>query len=117
MPHEHMYEHARTYYNYYAPPETFYSDACGHHYPGGYGLNKTTVVWQTGCTHLGPSPLTWGIAQKLQYNHANRHYCLGGGAAGYGHHGFGRHGHGFHGHHHGACETGDCGGAAAGNCN
>ena len=123
MPHEHMYEHSRNYYNYYAPPETFYRDDCGA-YPGGYGLNKTTVVWQAGCTHYGPSPHNWAISQKLHSKLASMHYCLGNGA-GCGHLGCGPHGcrlHGHHGlrHHHlgagcadGNCTSGDC---ANGNC-
>lgn len=95
MPHEHMYEHRRTYYQYYAGPEAFYRDDCGRAHPGGYGLNKTTVVWQNGGSHVGPSPCSWACMQNLCYRFAKCHYCLGGhcGSAG--------------------CAGGDCGGSSS----
>jgi hypothetical protein len=77
MPHEHLYEHRRTYYQYYGGPGAFYQDDSGRAYPGGYGLNKTTVVWQNGKSHVGPSPFSWNCLQKLGYGIAGRHYCLG----------------------------------------
>lgn len=99
MPHEHMYEHRRTYYQYYGGPGAFYADNCpGGAHPGGYGLNKTTVVWQNGGSHVGPNPLHWSSAQGLGYRIASRHYCLGNG---------------------GGCAGGQCSGGAGcatGNC-
>ncbi len=85
MPHEHMYEHRRTYYQYYGGRDAFYHDDCGRAYPGGTGLNKTTVVWQNGKSHVGPSPLSWNCLQRLGYGAAGRKYCLGShhGAGGY----------------------------------
>lgn len=57
MPHEHMYAHQRDYYRYYAGPESFYSNQCGGpSYRPGYGLNKTTVRWQSGCNSVAPLP-------------------------------------------------------------
>ena len=59
-PHEYLYEHRRVYYNAYAGPEAFYQDpgrmgyGCGNQ---GYGLNKTTVVWQAGPLAIGPNPI------------------------------------------------------------
>jgi hypothetical protein len=117
MPHEHMYEHTRNYYQYYGSPSGFYSDNCGHAYPGGYGLNKTSVVWQNGASHVGPSPFSWTRLHRLCYAAASAHYCLGSGAGcGYG--GLGAHGFSLHGHHGGACASGDCGdaGCASGSC-
>lgn len=56
MPHEYLYEHNRTYYNYYAGPEAFYSNPAQCR-AGGYGLNKTTVVWQASGFSFNPVPL------------------------------------------------------------
>jgi hypothetical protein len=94
MPHEHMYEHSRNYYNYYAPPETFYHDPC-HCRGGGGGLNKTTVVWQNGGSHVGPFPFSGGAAAAFKYRVHSARYCLGH--------------HGVHGFSLGGCATGDCG--------
>ncbi len=110
MPHEHMYEHRRNYYQYYESPDAFYRDDCGKAYPGGYGLNKTSVVWQNGASHVGPSPFSWTRINQLHYSAASRHYCLGSGG---GAHGISlRHGHG------GGCAGGDCSGGSqcAGGC-
>jgi hypothetical protein len=115
MPHEHMYEHRRNYYQYYGGPESFYQNPCpGHTFPGGYGLNKTTVVWQNGASHVGPNPLHWASAQGIGYHIASRKYCLGDGTAGgcFGGHCLGGHCAGGHcrgGH----CAGGDCAGGAA----
>jgi hypothetical protein len=106
MPHEHMYEHRRNYYQYYGGPGAFYQDQCGA-YPGGYGLNKTTVVWQNGASHVGPSPLNWHCLQRIGYGVAGHHYCLGGGCGAHGCRG-GHCGHGFGGH----CAGGQCAGSA-----
>lgn len=54
-PHEFMYRHTRTYYNFYGNSEQFYSDPYGYCRQG-YGLNKTTVVWKTGCNHFTSVP-------------------------------------------------------------
>ena len=48
MPHEMMYTHSRNYYNFYGGADEFYARKYGHQ-AGGAGLNKTTVVWQSGC--------------------------------------------------------------------
>ena len=105
MPHEHMYEHRRNYYQYNAGPEAFYHDqGCGYRYPGVYGLNKTTVVWQNGCSHVGPSPFSWATAQRLAYGVASCKYCLGAGC-------------GAHGCSGGQCAGGNCsGGCGPGGC-
>ena len=58
MPHEHMYEHIRTYYQYYGGPGAFYQDPC-RGTANQYGLNKTTVVWQNGASHVGTLPFKW----------------------------------------------------------
>ncbi|HRE99462.1 MAG TPA: hypothetical protein PLI18_03020 [Pirellulaceae bacterium] len=68
MPHEYLYQHTRTYYNTYGGPEMFYQDpgrygACGGN---GYGLNKTTVVWQSGAFYYGPNPLRVLPLQQLR---------------------------------------------------
>lgn len=51
-PHEMMYAHKRTYYTPYAGPSSFYQ---GH--SAGYGLNKTTVTWQSGGFNVNPLPI------------------------------------------------------------
>lgn len=51
-PHEMMYAHKRTYYTPYAGPSSFYQ---GH--SQGYGLNKTTVTWQSGAYSFNPLPI------------------------------------------------------------
>ncbi|MCA9104092.1 MAG: hypothetical protein KDA83_01620 [Planctomycetales bacterium] len=59
-PHEYLYEHRRVYYNAYGGPDMFYQDpgrrggACAN---PGYGLNKTTVVWQAGPLAINPNPI------------------------------------------------------------
>lgn len=75
MPHEMMYTHSRNYYNYYASPASFYSDMCGGHGRGpGYGLNKTSVRWQSGTNSIAPLPGTLFPFQKLQNLwHHNHH--------------------------------------------
>lgn len=58
LPHEYLYEHSRVYYNTYGGPEAFYQDpgrrrgACNP----GYGVNKTTVVYQSGFLSYKPMP-------------------------------------------------------------
>ncbi|HMO13012.1 MAG TPA: hypothetical protein PKD64_07915 [Pirellulaceae bacterium] len=76
-PHEHLYTHRRTYYNYYAGPEAFYGDACKRKATGGGALNKTDVVWQSGNMHYGNFPGSLTSLQSLQYKFYNRRYCLG----------------------------------------
>ena len=59
MPHEMMYAHKRNYFNY------DYSTA---YQGGGAGLNKTSVVWQSGgANHLAPLPFTRPNFAKLTY--------------------------------------------------
>ena len=77
-PHEHLYSHKRTYYNYYATPDQFYGDGCARRPTGGGGLNKTTVVWQSGCNHFGYFPFNYtGGLDALKYNFKRKKYCLG----------------------------------------
>lgn len=76
QPHELMWQHSRSYYNYYAGPEAFYRDPCNCN--GGGGLNKTTVVWQSGANHMGPLPFSYVPLAKLHYHRAQRRYCIGG---------------------------------------
>jgi hypothetical protein len=65
-PHQMMYEHNRTYYNTYGGPGTFYQDPCqGGNSGPGYGVNRTTVVWQHGGTFATPYPFQFR-------NHGNR---------------------------------------------
>ena len=51
---------ALVYYNAYGGPDMFYQDpgrrggACAN---PGYGLNKTTVVWQAGPLAINPNPI------------------------------------------------------------
>jgi hypothetical protein len=84
-PHEHLYEHRRVYYNYYAPPSAFYTDPCSRHQPTGGALNKTTVVWHSGFNHFGPLPGSITPLANLYYRHAANKYglrdeaCFGGG--------------------------------------
>jgi len=75
MPHEFMYAHQREYYRYYATPETFYRNQCGggHAYPGGYGLNKTTVRWQSGSNSVAPLPGNILPIQRLNSIWSNRY--------------------------------------------
>ena len=76
MPHEHMYGHRRDYYNYYATPQSFYANQCGGAtYRGGYGVTKTSVRWQAGCTHIAPLP---GITVPFQRasNLWNKRYTI-----------------------------------------
>jgi hypothetical protein len=53
-PHEMMYSHRRTYYTPYGAG-AFYGDAYG--YGGTSGLNKTTVIWQSGSQHFSELPI------------------------------------------------------------
>ena len=77
MPHEMMYTHSRNYYNYHATPASFYSDMCGGHgRPPGYGLNKTSVRWQSGSNSIAPLPGTLFPFQKFQ-NLWNQHRHAG----------------------------------------
>ena len=74
MPHEFMYEHQRDYYRYYATPETFYRSQCGGPYdPGGYGLNKTSVRWQSGSNSVAPLPGNILPIQRLNNIWSNRY--------------------------------------------
>jgi len=78
QPHEHMYEHARNYYNWYAGPEATYANPCrggNCGQMGGGSLNKTTVKWYSGYNYQGP--LLSGVApfQRLNYRLANYWYC------------------------------------------
>ena len=66
MPHEMMYQHSRNYYNYYNT---------GGYY-GGNALNKTSVRWQAGNTHMGPLPFATGLS-GLGYRFGSRRYCIG----------------------------------------
>ena len=69
MPHEFMYSHSRNYYNYHATPEAFYRDMCGSkHYRPGYGLNKTSVRWQSGQSSIGPLPGNMFPFSRLQHH-------------------------------------------------
>lgn len=69
MPHEMMYEHQRSYYNYYND---------GSFKGGGPSLNVTSVRWQNGHGDYRPLPLSNYYLSKLQYGLANRAYCMGG---------------------------------------
>lgn len=74
MPHEFMYAHQRDYYRYYATPENFYSNQCGGPTDrGGYGLNKTTVRWQSGSNSVAPLPGNILPLQKLNYIWSKRY--------------------------------------------
>lgn len=123
QPHEMMWQHRRNYYNYYAGPETYYRDPCGaRSYPGGGGLNKTTVVWQSGCNHMGNLPGSMIPLARAHYAWAQRYYCIGGncggGVGGIGSHVRGAAGAVLH-HGHGGCAGGGCGGTggcATGDC-
>jgi hypothetical protein len=97
QPHEMMWQHRRNYYNYYAGPEAFYSNPCNCR-GGGGGLNKTTVVWQSGCNHMGQLPGRMVPFSKFQSSLARRYYCIGGNCGGAG----GR-------IQAGSCATGTCG--------
>ena len=68
-PHEHLYQHNRTYYNYYGAPGGFYSNpyGCGAGGCGAQGVNKTTVIWQAGCNHFGPLPSSLNFMNRLHY--------------------------------------------------
>ena len=67
MPHEMMYSHSRNYYNFYANPSSFYCDMCGGHCNrSGYGLNKTSVRWQSGTNAVAPLPGTLFPFTKAQ---------------------------------------------------
>ncbi|MEM7455350.1 MAG: hypothetical protein AAF456_13450 [Planctomycetota bacterium] len=110
MPHEMMYAHQRNYYNYYGNG-SYYDNCYGH--GGGGGLTKTTVVWQNGCSHMGPLPGSGRFAE-WQYAWQRYLYCIesggsncgsflhGGGGGGFGSR---LHGHGF-GCTSGSCDTG-----------
>ena len=67
MPHELMYQHQRSYYNYYATPASFYCNQCGINPRSGYGVTKTTVRWQNGCTHMAPLPGVSNPFSRLGY--------------------------------------------------
>ncbi len=121
MPHEHMYAHQRDYYRYYATPESFYCDQCGGgRNQGGYGVNKTTVRWQSGSNSVVPLPGVTLPFQKLQ-NAWNRRYTVPRPKTGLlhgalGHHGGGHFG-GLGGLGHGSgggCSDGSCGGFDSG---
>ena len=64
MPHEMMYAHKRNYYTPMPAPGGYYQDPTGCS-TGGYGYNKTTVVWQHHGLSIGPNPLG-GCFQKLR---------------------------------------------------
>lgn len=86
MPHEMMYTHSRNYYNYYAGADEFYSPKYGHQ-RGGAGLNKTSVVWQSGCNHMGPLPGNMYPFAGLHYKIAAHKYGLNPARTGHlGHH-------------------------------
>jgi hypothetical protein len=131
MPHEMMYQHSRNYYNYYAGPDSFYCNMCGGcSYRPGYGVTKTNVRWQAGCSHIAPLPGTWACFQKVAYCLNRLHTvkppggCLGckgghcghcgrlgckGGCLGHGcHGGKGCLGRGCHGRNSGQCSDGQC---------
>jgi hypothetical protein len=73
MPHEMMYAHKRNYYNY---------DYNTAYYGTGAGLNKTSVVWQSGgANHYAPLPFTRGGMAKLTYALQAKMYCLDGSCA------------------------------------
>ena len=81
MPHEMMYTHSRNYYNWYAPADQFYARKYGHH-SGGAGLTKTTVRWQSGCSHMAPLPGNMWPFAGLHYKIAAHKYCLKSGGKG-----------------------------------
>lgn len=68
-PHELMYQHHRTYYNFYNPQGGFYADPCRGQYNaiGNQGINKTTVTWQAGDNYYGPLPASLNSIHRLQY--------------------------------------------------
>lgn len=110
-PHQHLYAHRKTYYNYYAPSQAFYSDNLKHG-RGGDALNRTSVVWKSTGYHYGNLPFSSFLAQRFKYNIASQKYGLNGdrGLVGPGYGGqFGGH-HGGHGGHYGGgdCQGGNC---------
>ncbi len=76
-PHQHLYNHSKTYYNYYGSADQFYSDTLrgGR---GGDALNKTTVTWKGTGNAFGNLPFSSYPAQKLKYGIQARKYGLGG---------------------------------------
>ena len=73
-PHEHLYQHNRTYYNWYGAPGGFYSNSnqCG----GPQGLNKTTITWQSGDNYFGALPGSRNMVNRWQYwNEARKFRC------------------------------------------
>lgn len=102
-PHEHLYQHRRRYFNYYAGPEAFYGDPCKRRPTGGGAVNRTTVIWQAGCQHYGNFPFSLTTLQRAQYNLFRKKYCLGASCSGTGKH---RHAHGYGA---GGCSGGNCG--------
>jgi hypothetical protein len=115
MPHEMMYTHSRNYYNFYASPSSFYCNMCGGPtYQPGYGMTKTSVRWQNGCTHIAPlagtiTPFS-RIANCLNGLHAVRPPRPGL------HGGLGAHLRAKHAHHAARAATGMEGGAVDGGC-
>ncbi len=112
QPHELMYQHRRNYYNYYAGPESFYANSCTGR-GGGGGLNKTTVVWQSGANHMGNLPGAMAPFGKLHYALASRYYCIPGSGAGLA---GGVRGHLAGGLHHHGATTGSCSSGTCGEC-
>ncbi len=108
QPHELMYQHRRNYYNYYAGPETFYRDMCAGCNTGGGGLNKTTVVWQSGANHMGNLPGSMAPFARFHNAYSQHRYCVGGNCGG---------GVLNHGHRAAGCQTGTCGSAGCSTCN
>ena len=92
MPHEMMYAHQRNYYNYYGDGN-YYGSCYGHNHGGG-GLTKTTVVWQNGCSHMGPLPWSSGRISELQYAWQQYCYCISSGGGDCGRYLHGGHSHG-----------------------
>ncbi len=100
MPHEMMYEHQRSYYNYYND-NSFKG--------GGPSLNVTSVRWQNGHGGYRPLPLSNYYLSKLQYGLASRAYCMGGDCGlGLGGSGLGAGGGGLKGRLKGRCASGHC---------
>ncbi len=110
MPHELMYAHGRTYYNYHTTPASYYCNQCGGNPRSGYGITKTTVRWQSGCNAVAPlagalAPFNnfnywWHKHKTVARNPLNRFLSCTSGGCGLGSRlgGFG-----------GDCASGDCG--------
>lgn len=82
LPHEHMYAHVRNYYKW--TPGPYYQNPCDGGQCGGSGhLNKTTVVYSSGCAHIGPLASSLAPLSGIHARAANYWYCPNTGRRGY----------------------------------